>query len=257
MGIVPSKNETVKTLKGLHLYHAGISNCAMRVRMALEEKGLPWVSHHIDITKKENLTKEYFSIHPKGLVPTLVEDGVVIIESDDIIDYLDKKYSKPSLRPSDKKELETMYYWLHLAPEIHVKAVKTFIYIKRMQGKMSKSKSEADLYKELQKDPELLAFHNKVSTGAFTDEDLARAEGILHTHFSAADEVLSKNTYLAGDKFTLADVAWSPLYFTLKEMTDLELTNYSNLRRWAAALEERPSYKKAIVEWWPFDLPKK
>jgi glutathione S-transferase len=251
MGIVPTNNMQVKALKGLHLYHAGISNCAMRVRMTLEEKGLPWVSHHIDITKKENLTEEYFSIHPKGLVPALVEDGVVIIESDDIIDHLDKTYPNPPLRPSDEKELETMYYWLHLAPEIHVKAVKTFIYIKRMQGKMSKSKEESELYQKLQKDPELLEFHGKVSSGAFTDADLAKAEGILQGHFSAADKRLSKSKYLIGDQFTLADIAWSPLYFTLKEMTDLDLNDYNHLCRWAADLEERPSYKKAILEWWP------
>jgi glutathione S-transferase len=251
MGIVPTNNMQVKALKGLHLYHAGISNCAMRVRMTLEEKGLPWESHHIDITKKENLTEEYFSIHPKGLVPALVEDGVVIIESDDIIDYLDKTYPNPPLRPSDEKQLETMYYWLHLAPEIHVKAVKTFIYIKRMQGKMSKSKEEGELYQKLQKDPELLEFHGKVSSGAFTDADLAKAEGTLHEHFSAADLRLSKSKYLIGDQFTLADIAWSPLYFTLKEMTDLDLKDYNHLRRWAEDLEERPSYKTAILDWWP------
>jgi len=251
MGIVPTNNMQVKALKGLHLYHAGISNCAMRVRMTLEEKGLPWESHHIDITKKENLTEEYFSIHPKGLVPALVEDGVVIIESDDIIDYLDKTYPNPPLRPSDEKQLETMYYWLHLAPEIHVKAVKTFIYIKRMQGKMSKSKEEGELYQKLQKDPELLEFHDKVSSGAFTDADLTKAEGILQEHFSAADKRLSKSKYLIGDQFTLADIAWSPLYFTLKEMTDLDLKDYNHLRRWAEDLEERPSYKTAILDWWP------
>ena len=251
MGIVPTKNEAVKALKGLHLYHAGISNCSMRVRMTLEEKGLPWVSHHIDITKKENLTEEYFSIHPKGLVPALVEDGIVIIESDDIIDYLDKTYPETPLRPSDEEQLKTMYYWLHLAPEIHIKAVKTVIYIKRMQGKMAKSQEEGDLYKKLQKDPELLAFHEKVSSGAFTDDDLETAMGILHKHFSAADEVLSKNKYLAGDKFSLADIAWSPLYFTLDTMTDFSFESYTHLNKWAKALEGRPSYKKGVTEWWP------
>ena len=251
MGIVPTNNEAVKALKGLHLYHAGISNCSMRVRMTLEEKSLPWVSHHVDIVQKENLTEEYFSIHPKGLVPALVEDGVVIVESDDIIDYLDKKYPNPSLRPSDEKELETMYYWLHLAPEIHIKAVKTVVYIKRMQGKLAKSKEEGELYKKLQKDPELLAFHDKVSSGTFTDEDLNTAMSILHEHFSAADSVLSQNTYLAGEQFTLADIAWSPLYFTLDVMTGFNFQDYKHLNRWAKDLEQRPSYKKGVTEWWP------
>ena len=252
MGVVQTTNEHVKQLKGLHLYHAGISNCSMRVRMALAEKGLDWESHHIDITKKENLTEDYFSIHPKGLVPTLVENGVVIIESDDIIDHLDQNYPEPSLRPADEKALEVMYHWLRLAPQIHLKAVKTFIYIKRMQGKMSKSQEQDDLYKKLQKDKELLDFHAKVNSGAFTEQDLKQAEEILHSNFSAADDVLSKTPYLAGEKFTLADIAWSPLYFTLKEMTDFRFEDYQHLNRWAHALEQRESYKKGVLEWWPF-----
>ena len=91
MGIVTPTNTEVLEFKGLHLYHAGISNCAMRVRVTLEEKKLPWTSHHLDILNKEHLTPEYFGINPNGLVPTLVDDGVVVIESDDIIDHIDKK----------------------------------------------------------------------------------------------------------------------------------------------------------------------
>ena len=56
MAIVDSKNKTVKELEGLHLYHGNISNCSMRVRMTLEEKKLKWVSHHIDLKKKEKGT---------------------------------------------------------------------------------------------------------------------------------------------------------------------------------------------------------
>jgi len=251
MGIIQSNNKTVANFEGLHLYHAGISNCSMRVRMTLEEKNLSWESHHIDITQKENLTEDYFSINPKGLVPTLVEDGVVIVESDDIIDHLDQKYPKPSLRPSSPEGLETMYYWLRLAPEIHVKAVKTYIYFKRMRGKMAQSDEEREKYKKLQKDPELLEFHRKSSSDDFSQEDVETAEEILRTCFSEANQVLSKTPYLAGDQFTLADIAWSPLYFTLKEMTDFAFDDFEHLSRWASSLEQRACYQKGIMDWWP------
>ena len=84
--IVTPTNKGVTELAGLHLYHADMSNCSMRVRMTLEEKNLPWTSHHLDLRKKEAVTPEYFGIHPKGLVPTLVHDGVVHIESNEIIE---------------------------------------------------------------------------------------------------------------------------------------------------------------------------
>ena len=106
MGIVTPTNKEVTELEGLHLYHGGMSNCSMRVRMTLEEKSLPWTSHHIDLRHAENITPEYFGIHPKGLVPVLVHDGVVIIESTDIIDYLDETFPDTPLRPDNRAEEE-------------------------------------------------------------------------------------------------------------------------------------------------------
>jgi len=43
----------------------------MRVRMTLEEKGLDWTSHHLDLRKKENISDDYFGINPNGLVPVM------------------------------------------------------------------------------------------------------------------------------------------------------------------------------------------
>jgi glutathione S-transferase len=71
------------------------------VRITLTEKNLDWVSHPIDIPKNEHATPEYQAIHPKGLVPAFVDNGTLVIESCDIIDYIDQKYTSPPLRPSD------------------------------------------------------------------------------------------------------------------------------------------------------------
>ena len=54
MVIITPKNKSVEAYEGLHLFHGNISNCSMRVRMTLIEKGLSWTSHHIDLKKKEN-----------------------------------------------------------------------------------------------------------------------------------------------------------------------------------------------------------
>ena len=98
MAVIVPTDKSVESLEGIHLYHGDISNCSMRVRMTLVEKGLPWTSHHLDLKLKENISDEYFGINPNGLVPTLIDDGVVHIESNDIIDYLDETYPEPSLR---------------------------------------------------------------------------------------------------------------------------------------------------------------
>ena len=161
MPMIEPENQSVKALQGLHLYHSGISNCSMRVVMTLEEKGLEWQSHHFDLRKKEHITEEYFSINPNGVVPTLVHDGKVIIESADIIDYLDLEFPEPPLRPSADSDVEAMLMWVHRAADIHLKAVKTHIYEKRMRGAMSQVAEERNLYEKLQTNESLLEFHRK------------------------------------------------------------------------------------------------
>ena len=59
MGVVTPTNKEVLDLKGLHLFHAGVSNCSMRVRLTLEEKKLPWVSHHLSLIHISEPTRPY------------------------------------------------------------------------------------------------------------------------------------------------------------------------------------------------------
>jgi glutathione S-transferase len=51
---------------------------------------------------------EFVAINPKGLVPVPVHDGVVLTESSDIIDYLDRHFPNPPLRPSDPDRNRTL-----------------------------------------------------------------------------------------------------------------------------------------------------
>ena len=251
MGIITPTNNEVLALKGLHLYHAGISNCSMRVRMTLEEKGLEWQSHHLDILKREHITPEYFGINPNGVVPTLVHDGVVIIESDDIIDYLDKTFPEQPLRPTDDVQLERLYHWLKLATSIHVKAVKTYIYDRKLRGTMAQSEEERENYVRLQTNSELLEFHRKSSEGAFTREDIAGAEEILDSCFAEADALLTNTQWMVGDEFSLADIAWVPLHFTLKELAQYPFERFASVQAWADRISERESFKKGVQDWWP------
>jgi glutathione S-transferase len=99
-------------LSGLHLFHYGLSHSSQKVRLVLAEKGLGWTSHHIDLTKHEQASPEYLEIHPNGVVPALVHDGITMIESSDIMEYLDEEFPDPPLRPSGDREVVQMRLWV-------------------------------------------------------------------------------------------------------------------------------------------------
>ena len=252
MGIITPTNKEVTRFKGVHLYHAGMSNCSMRVRMTLEEKSVPWTSHHRDLRRAENITPEYFGIHPKGLVPALVHDGVVIIESTDIIDYLDKTFPDPPLRPTNEADLLEMYQWLQQAASNHM-YVKTYMFGKQIGSSFKKSESELARYRELQSNEELLAFHHKNSTDGLSAEDLSNAADVLHRCFQRIDHELGSHEWIVGDDFSLADITWIPLHVTLNNAR-FPFDEYQNVVRWKEAIHGRPSYESAVLNWMPKDL---
>ena len=247
MVVITPTNKTVESLEGLHLYHGDISNCSMRVRMTLIEKGLDWTSHHLDLKKKENINDDYFGINPNGLVPTLIDNGVVHIESNEIIDYLDETYPEPSLRNTDR--LPEMLEWLRLAGSIHVPAVKPYVYATMMQKKLKKTAEEQAKYDDLQKNEELKDFHKRhAGNSAFGDADVAKSIEILKDCFDKLEAALEGNDWIMGKHFTLADISWVPLHFVLIGC-GYPFDEYPNITRWAKSLEDRESYKEGVLKW--------
>ena len=248
MAVIVPTNKTVEAFEGLHLYHGGISNCSMRVRMTLIEKGLDWESHHLDLKKKENITDDYFGINPKGLVPTLVDNGIVHVESNDIINYLDETYPEPSLRAANDAE---MMEWLHLAAAIHVPACKPYVYAYKMAPKIKKTQAEEAKYNELQSNEELKSFHAKHAGGKeFSTSDLVKAKALLSACFAKLEMTLQDRTWIMGDQYTLADISWIPLHFVLIGC-GYPFDNYPNITRWAASFAQKESYQEGVLKWCP------
>jgi len=85
----------------LELYYFPTATCGYKARLALAEKGVDFTARVLDRDAGELLTPEYLKLNPNAVVPTLVHDGAVIIESSIIITYVDDAFSGPALSPSD------------------------------------------------------------------------------------------------------------------------------------------------------------
>ena len=83
------------------LYDAARCPYCARVRIALAEKGLAYEPVEIDLSDRPAWLYE---LNPVGRVPVLEEDGLVLPESDVIMEYLEERYPEPPLLPSDAAE---------------------------------------------------------------------------------------------------------------------------------------------------------
>src|ERR1700732_1643133 len=103
----------------LTLYHADTAVCAAKVRVTLAEKQLEWKGHLIDLNKGEQFHPDYVKLNPNAVVPTLIHDGVVVIESTVINEYLEEAFPERPLRPSDPAARARMRLWTKREDSIH------------------------------------------------------------------------------------------------------------------------------------------
>ena len=239
MPFIEPKNPSVMALRGLHLYLAGVSNCSMGVRMRLEEEGLSWESLHLDLLKEESITEEYFGIKPHGLV----HDGRVMIESDDIIEYLDQAFPTPCAAAAKRWGIAADVGLVatghphspQSGPNAHLR--------KRVRGNMQQTAQAKQHYETLQTNPSLLEFHRKSSVNSFTQAELDEAKAILVQRFADLDAALKGRDWLVGDRFTLADIAWLLLQFTLSMLVGYPFDGLPNVQAWAQRIAMRPSFQ--------------
>ena len=245
-----STDPSVQALTGLHLYHAKLSNSSMRVRLLLEEKSLAWTSHLLDATRQDNLAESYLRINPTSLIPALVHDGVVVTETSDILYYLEEHFPDPRLAPVEEGERGEMREWVDLAASSHPTTLKPWQYA--ITGTRTKRPEDMKRYRELQSDPDLIAFHERSLEG-FSDEEVADAVQRNHAILARMQGGLTGAPWLVGGVYGLADIAWFPNVLLL-DLLGFPMSDYPAVRRWLAVIRSRPTARRAIGSS-PFRLP--
>ena len=96
----------------LFLYHSTTSVCAIKVRLTLDEKGLDYDSKLLNLREGEQHKLDYVKLNPNHVVPTLLHDGKVIIESTLIVEYLDETFANPPLMPADPYGRAVARLWM-------------------------------------------------------------------------------------------------------------------------------------------------
>ncbi len=246
--IIEPMDKSLKNLSGLHLWHGELSSCSQRVRITLTEKKLDWHSHLISIPKNEHATPEYQAIHPHGLVPALVDNGTLLIESCDIIDYLDEKYPEQPLRPCNSSDQIAMNDWLIAADKAQTDLkLLSHEFLFRPRKKMSSD--ELDTFSKSHNNQTLVAFIKEWQIrDVFPKKKLDHSVDRTHADFTKLDNVLRNQKWLVGEKMSLADIAWMPNIHRMSLM-DWPLDRYPNLSRWFDQVQLRSSYQTALVNW--------
>lgn len=230
----------------LKLYNAAHSTCSQKVRICLAEKHLPFEDIKLDLGKgKDHLKPEYLRINPNGVVPTLVDDGNIIIDSSVICEYLDEKYPAVRLSPEDLVERAKMRAWMRFLEEVPTAAVRVpsfnMGFLPRYEG------LSPEQFETQQSDirPIRKQFYRRMGPNGFKKEDVEASLDQLGNTCKRMNEALASGPWLLGHCYSLADIVVAPL---IDRMADLGFTNiweekYLRVTEWYQRLQARPAFQ--------------
>lgn len=230
----------------LELYNFAQSTCSLKVRLCLAEKRLEWVDRRLVSKNHDHLSDWYLKLNPNGVVPTLVHDGVPIIESSVIAQYLDDAFPAVPLSPADPRGRAEMRAWLVFVDQVPTPAVRypSFQYgglLRKFQA-MGAEEFAANARQR----PLKAEFYKKMGQSGFSDAEIAKALDDIRKTASRMDAMLQRSggPWLLGERLTLADICVAPL---LDRMQDLGFDylweeKFSGVAGWLARMQARPSY---------------
>ena len=222
--------------------------------MLLAEKELEWKSYYVELGRGEQLTPEFLALNPKGVVPVLVHDGVVVTESTIIAEYIEESFPVPALMPAEPAGKARVRYWTKQTDEeIHLPRTIALswplalrnIYMEKFPSVAARAEYLAGIVSADAREIKRQSFERGYKAPIFKDAVLffdALCEK-MNTHLEAA-------RWLANNVFTLAEINHVPYLLRLE---DLQLSilwrNRPALSDWYARIKARPAWLTGITAW--------
>jgi len=245
------------------LYHHGSSVCAAKVRLAMAEKDLEWNGVYIDILKGEQFDPEYLKLNPKGVVPTLVSDDLVIPDSTVIIEYLDQIAPDTSVHPKDPWSRAQVRYWTKAVDEDLHPACGAVTFVCSHRHTVLKNLGPKGAEEFLASTPPISVTSDWKSQKdafvryGFDAPGAADKVKLYDTYLKKMDKALENKQWLVEDTFSIADISMVPYVNRLAMMSMRgmwENNRLPNVEKWFNRVEALPNFKKSLIDWVPDEL---
>ena len=201
----------------MKLYNNEMANSPRKVRMFISEKNIKDIEMvEIDLMKGEHKTAEYRAIAPNARIPALqLDDGMVIMESTAICRYLESLYPEPNLFGESPIEIASIEMWqARIYSELMIPLAMGF---RHLHPAMSGLETQNKEYGETQKNIGIKSLK----------------------YFNG---VLSESEFVAGDRYTFADIQMITTTDFFIGLNQLNLEDYPEIQRHTNLISQRESF---------------
>ena len=227
------------------LYNAPQSTCSQRVRFVLNAKKLPFDEVKLDLLAGDQLKPDYLKLNPNGVVPTLDHDGVIVVDSSVIIEYLDEVFSEEeSFTPREPARRAEMRSLMRFIDEMPAGAVRVPTFNLAFLPKFQ-AMSEEEFRAFAESKPLRKEFMLRMGQTGFPQKDMDESLDRMRRTYERMEESITRNggPWLLGKMLTLADILLMP---ALVRMDDLGLSDMwrdrPTVARWYEAIRAHPAF---------------
>jgi maleylpyruvate isomerase len=207
----------------MKLYSFFRSSAAYRVRLALSIKDVPFETITLNLPKGEHRAPDFVSLNPHRTIPVIDDDGVVLMQSLAIIEYLDARYPIPRLIPTDTIERARVQAFAQvIACEIH--PLNNLRVLRHLRTELGLDEERVNKW-----------------VRHWIGESFVSLEALLGE---------SAGRYSFGDELTIADVCLVPQMYNARRF-NCDLTAFPTVVRVTDTLRALPAFARAAPELQP------
>ncbi|QYK06352.1 glutathione S-transferase family protein [Shewanella zhangzhouensis] len=199
----------------IELYTAATPN-GHKISIALEELGLDYRVHALDLMTLEQKKPEFLAINPNGRIPAIVDtdnDDFAVFESGAILLYLAEKTGK--LLPTEPKARSQVIQWLMF-----------------QMGGVGPMMGQANVFYRY--------FPEKIPAA------IERYQKEGRRLFEVMNTQLEKHAYLAGDEYSIADIATFP-WVRIHDWSGVDIGGLDALQNWLERIAARPAVARGLA----------
>ena len=207
------------------LYHLWLCPFSRKVRIALSEKKL---NYDLVIEKSWERRKAFLALNPAGEVPVLLEindenSNIVLADSSSICEYLEDSHPTPPLiagAATDRAEIRRLIAWFDL----------------KFYREVTRNLVDEKINKRF------------LGLGAPSSIAIRAGHSNIGTHLSYIEYLMERQNWLAGDKFSLADISAAAQLSCVDYINDVPWEEYPEAKSWYARLKSRPSVRPLLAD---------
>jgi glutathione S-transferase len=192
-----------------------------KVRVALLEKRLEFDLRAENVWERRD---EFLAINPAGDIPVLVEsDGTALSGSDAICEFLDEVHPEPPLighQPMGRAEVRRLVHWF--------------------DGKFNAEVTENLVGEKMTK--------RYLGEGSPSSQAVRAGHANIHSHLDYIGYLTERRTWLAGDDFSLADIAAAAHLSSIDYLGDVPWSEHEEAKDWYARIKSRPSFRSILED---------